>query len=59
MKQAKVLTATEMKRLLAVVASSRHAERNRLAVMFSHLAGLRVGEIAGLIFTDVRTPTVV
>ncbi len=30
-----------------------HAERNRLAVMFSHLAGLRVGEIAGLRFDDV------
>ena len=42
-----------MKRLLAVIASRRHAERDRLAVMFSHLAGLRVGEIAGLIFDDV------
>ena len=53
MKQAKVLTAAEMKRMLAVIASRRHAERNRLAVMFSHLAGLRVGEIAGLTF-DLR-----
>ena len=35
------------------IASRRHAERNRLTVMFSHLAGLRVGEIAGLIFDDV------
>ncbi len=53
MRQAKVLTAAEMKRLLAVIASRRHAERNRLAMMFSHLAGLRVGEIAGLRFDDV------
>ena len=49
MKQAKVLTAAEMKRLLAVIADERYAERNRLAVMLSHFAGLRVGEIASLI----------
>lgn len=53
MKQAKVITDAEMKRLLAVIASARHAERNRLAVMISHLAGLRVGEIAALIIGDV------
>ncbi len=53
MKQAKVLTDAEMKRLLAVIANSRHAERNRLAVMLSHLAGLRVGEIAALTVVDV------
>ena len=53
MKQAKVLTDAEMKRLLAVIANGRHAERNRLAVMLSHLAGLRVGEIAALTLGDV------
>ena len=53
MKQARVLTATEMKRLLAVIANGRHADRNRLAVMFSFLAGLRVGEIAGLTVADL------
>ena len=53
MKQARVLTATEMKRLLAVMANGRHAERNRLAVMLSFLAGLRVGEIAGLTVADL------
>ncbi len=53
MKQAKVLTDAEMKRLLAVIANGRHAERNRLAVMLSHLAGLRVGEIAALTVGDV------
>ena len=46
MKQAKVLTDAEMKRLLAVIANDRHSERNRLAVMLSHFAGLRVGEVA-------------
>jgi len=53
MKQAKVLTANEMKRLLAVVAQERHADRNRLILMLSYLAGLRVGEIASLRIGDV------
>ena len=53
MKQAKVLTGAEMKRLLAIVASGRHGERNRLAVMLSHLAGFRVGEIASLKIGDL------
>lgn len=53
MKQARVLTDAEFKRLLAVVAQSRHAERNRLAFMLSHFAGLRVGEIAALTVHDV------
>ena len=53
MKQAKVLTDAERKRLLAVIANDRHSERNRLAVMLSFLAGLRVGEIASLRVSDV------
>jgi len=53
MKQAHVLTDAEFKRLLAVVAQGRHAKRNRLAVLLSHYAGLRVGEIAALTFGDV------
>ena len=53
MKQAKVLTEAEMKRLLAVITNDRHSERNRLAVMLSHLAGLRVGEIASLSVSDI------
>ena len=53
MKQARVLTETEFKRLLAVVAQMKHAGRNRLALMLSHLAGLRVGEIAALTVRDV------
>ncbi|CAO3404840.1 tyrosine-type recombinase/integrase [Azospirillum palustre] len=53
MKQARVLTDGEQKRLLAVVAQGRHAARNRMAVMLSYLAGLRVGEIAALTWGDV------
>ncbi len=43
MQRAQVLTVDERKRLLAVIANDRHSERNRLAVMPSFLAGLRVG----------------
>lgn len=53
MKQARVLTDAEFKRLLAVIAQSRHAQRNRLALMLSHFAGLRVGEIAALTVRDM------
>jgi len=47
------LTDQEFKRLLAVVAQGKHAGRNRLALMLSHFAGLRVGEIAALVVRDV------
>jgi integrase/recombinase XerD len=53
MKQAKVLSDQELKRVLAVVQQGRHAARNRLALMLSHFAGLRVGEIAQLRWGDV------
>ena len=53
MKQAKVLTEQEFKRVLAVIASGRHAARNRVALMLSHHAGLRVGEIASLSINNV------
>ncbi len=45
MTQAKELTEAEMKRLLAVIADDRPRERNRLAQMPSHLAGLRRGRL--------------
>lgn len=48
MKQAKVLTDQEVKRVLAVIAQGRHADRNRMAFMLSMLAGLRACEIASL-----------
>lgn len=53
MKQARVPTDVEFKRLMAVVAQGRHAARNRLAFMLSYQAGLRVGEIAALRVQDV------
>ncbi len=48
MKQARVLTQTEIKRVLVYCNGTRYAQRNRLAVLLSHYAGLRVGEIATL-----------
>ncbi len=53
MKQARVLTLTEQKRLLAVVGQTKHAARNRLCFILSYQGGLRVGEIAALTMGDV------
>jgi len=53
MKQAKVLTDAELKRVLAIVAQGPHAQRNRIALLLSHYAGLRVGEIASLRWGDL------
>lgn len=53
MKQARVLTEQEQRRLLAVIADTRYAARNRMAFMLSYMGGLRVGEIAALKVGDV------
>jgi len=53
MKQAKVLTPEELKRLLKIVRFTRHKDRNRLIVLFSFLAGLRACELAQLRVKDV------
>ena len=53
MSQAKTLTENELKIVLALVAQGRHAARNRLMILLSHWSGMRVGEIAALIFSDV------
>ena len=48
MKQARLLTDVEMKRVFAVVAAGNHAERNRMILMLGFLAGLRACSIAAL-----------
>lgn len=54
MRQAKVLTEPEVKRVLAVIASQdHHSDRNRMAFMMSLLAGMRACEIASLTVGDV------
>lgn len=53
MKQAKLLTQQERKRLAAVIDSKCHATRNHTAVALSFYAGLRACEIAALRVGDV------
>ena len=57
MKQAMKLTHSELKRVLAVASTERHAERNKLALLLRYYAGLRVKEIAALTVGDVYTAT--
>lgn len=53
MKQAKLLTEAEFKRLSAVIESLRYSQRNHTAVALSFYAGLRACEIAALKVGDV------
>ena len=53
MKQAKLLSDAERKRLTAVIDSKRYATRNHTAVALSFYAGLRACEMAGLRISDV------
>ena len=54
MAQAKTLNKTELKQLLDVTNScSRYPLRDSTMLLFMHLCGLRVGEVAALRFDDV------
>lgn len=53
MKQAHVLSEHELRRVLHMCTTSKHGDRNRMAVLLSHHAGLRVGEIASLTWDQV------
>lgn len=53
MKQAKVPSEAEFKRLVAATGMGKYAARNRVAVMLSYYGGMRVGEIAALTWADV------
>ena len=57
MAQAKVITEQELKRALAIIAGRRHADRDRLALLLSHWAGMRVCEVAALSRDKVLGPT--
>ena len=54
MATAKALTAQEIEKVLAHIAQHAYAERNRLMLLFTVAAGLRVSEVAGLTISDVR-----
>ncbi|MDA9981372.1 site-specific integrase [Gammaproteobacteria bacterium] len=53
MKQARILTNNEFKRILAVIAAHKHAARNRAVFFLSFYAGMRACEIASLRVRDV------
>lgn len=53
MKQARILTKAEFKRVLAVIDANKHSERNRAVFYLSFYAGLRACEIAALRIQDV------
>ena len=55
MAQARALGAAEMEQVLEHVYAGRHAHRNRCFILLTHLAGLRVGEVASLRWMDVMT----
>ena len=45
-KQAKTITQQDLRRLLDFVAANKHGVRNRTMLLATHLAGMRVGEVA-------------
>ena len=53
MSQAQILNQKDYKRLLAATKMTRHADRNRLAVVLSFGAGLRAKEIASVTVDNV------
>lgn len=52
-KQAKTLNSIELRRVLDYSSTRKHATRNRALVMTTFLSGMRVGEVASLLYTDV------
>ena len=52
-KQAKTLTAQEIRRVLDYVATRKHSERNRAMLLTMYYAGLRVKECAALRYEDI------
>ena len=55
MAQAKTLTTVEIERLLSYINTRKYAARNRSMMLLTHWAGLRIGEVACLRWSDVTT----
>jgi len=53
MSQARVLNQQELRRVLDYTATRRHSARNRVMLLLTHFAGMRVGEVAALRINDV------
>lgn len=52
-KQAKTLTQAEIRKVLDYTATRKHCARNRALVMTTYLSGMRVGEVASLLYKDI------
>ena len=52
-KQAKTLNERELQRLLDFVKTTKSAARNRAIILLTHLAGMRIGEVAAVRICDV------
>lgn len=52
-KQAKTLNERELQRLLDFVKTTKNATRNRAILLLTHLAGMRIGEVAAVRLCDV------
>lgn len=52
--QAKTLSPKELRSTLDSIASNPHSARNRLMLLMTRWAGMRVGEVAALRIRDVR-----
>ncbi len=54
MATAKALTSAELERVLHYIAENTNAQRNRVMLLCTVAAGMRVSEVAGLTIGDVR-----
>jgi integrase/recombinase XerD len=55
MAQAKTLNQAEIGQLLSHINTRKYAAQNRSMMLLTHWAGLRIGEVAGLRWSDVTT----
>ena len=55
MAQAKTLSTAEIQQLLNYITTRKYAARNRSMMLLTHWAGLRIGEVACLRWSDVTT----
>ncbi len=53
MAQAKTLTASELDQILNYINTRKYEARNRSMMLLTHWAGLRIGEVACLRWSDV------
>lgn len=52
-KQARTLNERELQKLLEFVSKTKSQKRNRAIILLTHLAGMRIGEVAALRVVDV------